>query len=95
MSRLVYRKGTDLLVAIIPRVCKLFPNIQFLVAGDGPKRIELEQMREKHVLQDRVIMLGAVNHADVREVLVQGHIFLNTSLTEAFCIAIVEAACCG
>lgn len=31
----------------------------------------------------------------VREVLVRGHIFLNTSLTEAFCIAIVEAASCG
>lgn len=29
------------------------------------------------------------------QVLVQGNIFLNTSLTEAFCIAIVEAACCG
>jgi len=25
----------------------------------------------------------------------QGHIFLNASLTEAFCIAIVEAAACG
>ena len=25
----------------------------------------------------------------------KGHIFLNTSLTEAFCIAIVEAASCG
>ena len=25
----------------------------------------------------------------------RGHIFLNTSLTEAFCIAIVEAASCG
>ena len=31
----------------------------------------------------------------VRGVLVRGHIFLNTSLTEAFCIAIVEAASCG
>lgn len=29
------------------------------------------------------------------KVLVQGNIFLNTSLTEAFCIAIVEAASCG
>ena len=25
----------------------------------------------------------------------QGDILINTSLTEAFCIAIVEAACCG
>jgi phosphatidylinositol glycan class A protein len=31
----------------------------------------------------------------VREVLVRGHIFLNTSLTEAFCISIVEAASTG
>lgn len=27
--------------------------------------------------------------------LVRGHIFLNCSLTESFCIAILEAACCG
>jgi phosphatidylinositol glycan class A protein len=31
----------------------------------------------------------------VREVLTRGDIFLNCSLTEAFCIAIVEAAACG
>uniref|UniRef100_A0A7N5P648 Phosphatidylinositol glycan anchor biosynthesis class A n=1 Tax=Ailuropoda melanoleuca TaxID=9646 RepID=A0A7N5P648_AILME len=43
----------------------------------------------------RVHLLGALEHKDVRNVLVQGHIFLNTSLTEAFCMAIVEAASCG
>ena len=31
----------------------------------------------------------------IPQVLVQGDIFLNTSLTEAFCIAIVEAVSCG
>uniref|UniRef100_A0A8D0GUC0 Phosphatidylinositol glycan anchor biosynthesis class A n=1 Tax=Sphenodon punctatus TaxID=8508 RepID=A0A8D0GUC0_SPHPU len=43
----------------------------------------------------RVRLLGALEHQDVRNVLVQGHVFLNTSLTEAFCMAIVEAASCG
>lgn len=43
----------------------------------------------------RVRLLGALEHKDVRGVLVQGHIFLNTSLTEAFCMAIVEGASCG
>lgn len=52
-------------------------------------------MREKHMLQDRVEMLGAVQHHDVRNVLVRGHLFLNCSLTEAFCIAILEAVSCG
>ena len=39
--------------------------------------------------------IGAIPHKEVRNVLVRGHIFLNTSLTEAFCIAIVEAASSG
>ncbi len=40
-------------------------------------------------------MLGSVPHKEVRDVMTRGHIFLNTSLTEAFCIAIVEAASTG
>lgn len=95
ISRLVYRKGADLLVEVIPEVCRLYPNVRFVVGGDGPKHVRLEEMREKHSLQDRVEMLGAVPHSRVRSVLVTGHIFLNSSLTEAFCIAILEAASCG
>ncbi|KAL2925494.1 Phosphatidylinositol N-acetylglucosaminyltransferase subunit A [Bienertia sinuspersici] len=95
ISRLVYRKGADLLVEVIPEVCRLHPNVRFIIGGDGPKRVRLEEMREKHSLQDRVEMLGAVPHAQVRSVLISGHIFLNSSLTEAFCIAILEAASCG
>eukprot|EP01105_Mastigella_eilhardi_P027893 TRINITY_DN8857_c0_g1_i1.p1 TRINITY_DN8857_c0_g1~~TRINITY_DN8857_c0_g1_i1.p1 ORF type:complete len:445 (-),score=125.25 TRINITY_DN8857_c0_g1_i1:43-1341(-) len=95
MSRLVYRKGIDLVIGAIPIVCEKFSQVQFLVGGDGPKRLALEEMREKYQLQERVTLLGEVSHSDVRSVLVQGDIFLNSSLTEAFCIAIVEAACCG
>ena len=94
-SRLVYRKGVDLLVSVIPMICGLYPNVDFIIAGDGAKRIEVEQMRERFVLQDRVTVLGSVPHKDIRNVLVKGQIFLNTSLTEAFCISIVEAASCG
>jgi phosphatidylinositol glycan class A protein len=71
-------------------------------------------MREKHLLQDRIELLGAIRHSDVRsvsvlpismlpdaysrlgsKVLIQGSIFMNTSLTESFGIAILEAACAG
>uniref|UniRef100_A0A4W3I5N3 Phosphatidylinositol N-acetylglucosaminyltransferase subunit A n=3 Tax=Callorhinchus milii TaxID=7868 RepID=A0A4W3I5N3_CALMI len=95
VSRLVYRKGIDLLAGIIPELCQKYPNLHFLIGGEGPKRIVLEEVREKYQLHDRVRLLGALEHKDVRNVLVQGHIFLNTSLTEAFCMAIVEAASCG
>ena len=104
-SRLVYRKGVDLVVKIIPIICKKKfvskrdnreVRVNFVIAGDGPKRILLEEMIEKHRLQDRVEMLGELQQSQVRDqLLVRGQIFLNTSLTEAFCMAIVEAASCG
>lgn len=95
VSRLAYRKGVDLLVATAPRICAAFPNVRFTVCGDGPKMIDLLQMRETHFLQDRITLLGPVAHRDVPLVLQQGSIFMNTSLTESFGIAILEAACAG
>jgi phosphatidylinositol N-acetylglucosaminyltransferase subunit A len=94
-SRLVYRKGADLLVQVVPIICARYPDIRFHIVGDGNKRIDLEQMREVHKLQDRVTLTGSMQQDKIRNELVKGHIFLNTSLTEAFCIAIVEAASCG
>ncbi|KRX97072.1 N-acetylglucosaminyl-phosphatidylinositol biosynthetic protein, partial [Trichinella pseudospiralis] len=66
--RLTYRKGIDLLARVIPRICNQHADVDFIIAGDGPMRILLE------------------------EILVLGDIFLNTSLTEAFCMTILEAA---
>lgn len=94
VSRLVYRKGIDFLAGIIPYF-KERKSINFIIAGDGPKRELLEEIREKNNMQDRIQMLGALEHSDVRDVLSCGHIFLNTSLTEAYCMAIVEACSVG
>ncbi|KAG6369407.1 hypothetical protein JVT61DRAFT_14889 [Boletus reticuloceps] len=60
-----------------------FPNVNFII------------VHERHFLQDWIKLLGPVRHRDVRDVLIRGSIFLHTSLTEAFSIAILEAACTG
>nr|XP_037279942.1 LOW QUALITY PROTEIN: phosphatidylinositol N-acetylglucosaminyltransferase subunit A-like [Rhipicephalus microplus] len=95
VSRLVYRKGVDLMAGVIPVICNRHPDVQFIIGGDGPKRLVIEEVRERHRLQERITMLGAIEHDTVRDVMVQGDIFLNASLTEAFCMAIVEACACG
>lgn len=95
LSRLMYRKGIDLLLTTIPRLCAMHVGLTFVIGGDGPKYVDLEQMREKHRLQDRVQLVGAVRQRDVCAHLNKGHIFLNTSLTEAFGTSIIEATCAG
>jgi phosphatidylinositol N-acetylglucosaminyltransferase subunit A len=95
VSRLVYRKGVDLLVGIIPKICSRLDNVDFIIGGDGNKLLALQEMVEYHHIQDRVTFLGSVPHVNVANVLRRGSIFLNCSLTESFCIAILEAASCG
>lgn len=95
ISRLVYRKGVDLLVAIIPNLCRQMDHVDFVIGGDGAKLLNVQEMVERERLQERVQLVGAVPHAHVRDVLITGQVFLNCSLTESFCIAVLEAACCG
>ena len=95
VSRMMYRKGVDLLIDIIPEIIKKHKNVHFILGGDGDKLPLIHAMRDKYNLGDRMEILGRVPHHQVRNVLCRGHIFLNTSLTEAFCIAILEAASCG
>jgi len=45
--------------------------------------------------QEWVELVGGISNTKVCSVLNRGHIFLNTSLSEAFCIAILEAAFAG
>ena len=85
----------DLLVDVIPAVIHKYPNVRFILGGDGPKMNLLQEMIDKYNIADKVEILGAVPHEKVRDVFCRGHIFLNTSLTEAFCSAILEAASCG
>ena len=62
LSRLVYRKGIDLIVKIIPTICTKYPLAHFIIGGGGPKKLLLEEMRESYLLHDRVELLG--NHYD-------------------------------
>jgi len=93
--RLEYRRGIDLLLGIIPRICAKYKMVDFIIIGDGPYRIKLEELRERLFLYDRVDIRGMVPHSRVASVLNEADVFLNTALTEAFCIAIVEAARMG
>ncbi|KAH3664315.1 hypothetical protein WICMUC_005843 [Wickerhamomyces mucosus] len=95
ISRLFPNKGADLLAGMIPKICQANSKVKFLIAGDGPKFIDIQQTIEKFRLQDRVELIGGVKHEQVRDVMVKGDIYLHPTLTEAFGTVLVEAASCG
>ncbi|KXT16885.1 hypothetical protein AC579_4746 [Pseudocercospora musae] len=103
ISRLFYNKGTDLLISALPLLLRQHQNLRFIIAGSGPKAIDLEQTLDSLPQQlvytpsgqSRVTLLGSIRHEEVRDVMVRGHLLLSTSLTEAFGTVLVEAASCG
>ncbi|KAK4630926.1 Phosphatidylinositol N-acetylglucosaminyltransferase gpi3 subunit [Fulvia fulva] len=103
ISRLFYNKGTDLLISALPLLLRRHENLRFIIAGSGPKAIDLEQTLDSLPQQlvytpsgqSRVKLLGSIRHEEVRDVMIRGHLLLSTSLTEAFGTVLVEAASCG
>ncbi|CCD27309.1 phosphatidylinositol N-acetylglucosaminyltransferase SPT14 NDAI_0K01180 [Naumovozyma dairenensis CBS 421] len=95
IGRMVGNKGADLLTRLIPLICSRDDRVNFIIAGDGPKFIDFQQMIEANRLEERVQLLGAVPHENFRDVMCQGDIYLHASLTEAFGTVLVEAASCG
>lgn len=95
VSRLTTRKGIDLLIDIIPKILEKYSNAYFIIGGDGEKTDILKRLIKIHQFEDCVELLGGIPHDDVCYVMNRGHIFLNTSLTETFCLSMLEAASCG
>lgn len=52
-------------------------GFSFKQGGDGPKRLVIEEVRERHRLQERVAMLGSVEPVAVRDVSVALFLFLS------------------
>ncbi|KAI5190678.1 phosphatidylinositol N-acetylglucosaminyltransferase subunit A [Nematocida minor] len=95
VSRLTARRGAGLLADVLPSICRMDDRIRIVIAGDGEKKELLEQTVEKYHLKGRVKFLGGVHPSEVKNILNRSNLFLNTSLTDAFCISIIEASACG
>ncbi|KAG9392606.1 PIGA (GPI anchor biosynthesis) [Carpediemonas membranifera] len=93
VSRLSFRKGADLLIRAIRAILSdsTMPNVHFDVVGPGSEAY----ISQLTALGPCVTYHGGLPHDQVVNVLQSGHISLTTSLTEAFCIAVLEGAACG
>lgn len=60
ISRLVARKGQDVLIKALPAIVAVAPDVVLLVVGDGPERAALERSAAELGVADHVVFTGAV-----------------------------------
>lgn len=101
-SRLVARKGHDVLVEAWPRVLVSHPRALLLVVGDGPARRRLKRTAGRLGVAASVRFLSDVSWVDMPAVYAAGDVFALPCRTrllglepEALGIVFLEAAACG
>ncbi len=87
------RKNQIGLIHLFAAVVARFPSARLLLVGDGPQRLEVEREIERMGLGSRVYVLG--DRRDVPALLRLSDLYIHYAQTEAFGLALLEAARAG
>jgi phosphatidylinositol glycan class A protein len=60
VSRMVFRRGIDILIEMLPALCQRNPDIIIEVVGDGAKVKPLKEVIRIKGLEDRTVMHGGL-----------------------------------
>ncbi len=96
VGRLVKRKGYKEVVEVLAQSKVAYPDLVYVLVGDGECRKELECLISSYGLWDRVRMTGAVSHTELQQLYKLCEIFITPSHevngdVEGFGIALLEA----
>jgi glycosyltransferase involved in cell wall biosynthesis len=88
-------KGFDEVIEIMPILLKRFPDLRYLIVGDGPDRARLETKVAGLGLTASVIFTGYIPEAEKVSHYSLADVYVMPSVGEGFGIVLIEAAACG
>jgi teichuronic acid biosynthesis glycosyltransferase TuaC len=91
VGHLIERKGHDRVIAAMPHL----PEFDLLIVGDGPQRAQLEQLRHRLGVADRVRLLGAKPHDLLPVIYTAADALVLASSREGWANVLLEAMACG
>ena len=91
-GRITRDKGFDTLCSVVKRM-KAYPNVKFVIAGDGGYKDQFDYEIEKEGMREQVFLLGF--RSDIYDILKESDIFIICSKHETLCISALEAAMAG
>ena len=75
VSRLVARKGQDMLIRALPAIAGAVPDVKLLIVGVGPYESTLRQLAASTGVQDRVVFAGAAPYRELPAYFRAGNVF--------------------
>jgi phosphatidylinositol alpha-1,6-mannosyltransferase len=75
VSRLVARKGQDVLISALPSIREQVPDAALLVVGEGPYRRQLERLAAERGVEGDVVFTGSLPWAELPDYFAAGDVF--------------------
>lgn len=88
-------KGIDEIIDIMPSLGVEFPDLVYVIAGDGSDRPRLEAKVRASGLSGRVVFTGYIREAEKRDLYRAADVFAMPGHGEGFGIVYLEAMACG
>lgn len=88
-------KGVDEVLDLMPRLVARFPDLAYLVVGEGEDSERLRAKAKRLALCDNVIFTGRIDEAEKSDHYRLADVFAMPSVGEGFGIVLIEAAACG
>ena len=99
LARLEKRKGHSLILKSIFNLKKIYPNIQYIIAGEGDELENIKNEVKNYKLESNVLLVGTVNENQKKYIFSKTDIMIMPTLDqthansiEGFGIAYIEAA---
>jgi len=88
-------KGFDEIIDIVPGLINIFPNIAYLIVGEGDDRQRLERKVKSLGLEGHVIFAGFVPESNKSDHYRLADVYVMPSYGEGFGFVFLEALACG
>jgi glycosyltransferase involved in cell wall biosynthesis len=95
IGRLFPLKGHKYLIESAPAVVKAFPNVKFLLIGNGILREELKSKVRRLGLESRFIFSGLAKREEIPELISVMDVLVHTSVREGLARVLPQALACG
>lgn len=92
--RLYPKNGVEYLVRAVPLVRRAL-DVEFLIVGDGPERVKLEQLARDLGVANAITFMGARPNTEMPDLLDGADVAVLPSLMEATSVAALEAMSAG
>jgi phosphatidylinositol alpha-1,6-mannosyltransferase len=88
-------KGFDEVIEVLPELLKPFPDLKYLIVGDGHDRARLEAKVKAFGVSDHVTFTGYIAESEKAAHYNLADAYVMPSMGEGFGIVLIEAAACG